>query len=148
MAALGVIALAGVTLAVSQFGAHGLARGGEEIARARIHYGREAVQALLACVAVTILMSAALQFVPVSRPRNPYVQEPFTWDSTQTQELVTRACMNCHSNQTEWPVYATIAPASWIIAVHVTSARAQFNLSELTNLSTPRKVRLARDMID
>jgi Haem-binding domain len=56
--------------------------------------------------------------------------------------------MNCHSNETPWPWYAYFAPGSWITSVHVTSARQQFNLSELNKMPSNRKTRLARDMAD
>jgi hypothetical protein len=56
--------------------------------------------------------------------------------------------MNCHSNETEWPWYANFAPGSWLTTVHVTSARQQFNLSELNNMPSNRKTRLARDMAE
>lgn len=148
MAVIGVIALAAVALTANPLRRPRMAAAGEGMARERIDYRREVVQVLLACAAITILLSAAIQFVPVSRPPNSPPQGTLNWDSPQTEQLVRRACMNCHSNQTEWPLYASFAPASWMTVVHVTSARAQFNLSELTNLSSPRKVRLARDMID
>ncbi len=50
------------------------------------------------------------------------------------QDLATRACMNCHSNETTWPWYAYIAPSSWLTTLHVTNARQQMNLSELNTL--------------
>lgn len=110
-----------------------------------VDYRREVVQALVGGAVITVIALAAMQFVPISRT-NPPVQGTVQWDTPQTQQLVSRACMNCHSNETEWPWYSYVAPGSWITAVHVTSARQQFNLSELTRLSSSRKIRLARDM--
>lgn len=46
------------------------------------------------------------------------------------QTVFRRSCANCHSNETEWPWYSYIAPASWIIADDVHSARKKMNLSE------------------
>ena len=43
-----------------------------------------------------------------------------------------RACHDCHSNQTAWPWYSNIAPASWLIASDVNEGRAHLNLSEWT----------------
>jgi hypothetical protein len=79
---------------------------------------------------------------------NPPVQSSVQWDSPQTKDLVYRACMNCHSNETQWPLYATFAPGSWITTVHAHSARQQYNLSELNLMPPFRKTRLARDMAD
>ncbi len=108
---------------------------------------RELVRALASVAAVFLLGFLAIQLVPVPRT-NPPVQSTVAWESTQTRDLVYRACMNCHSDETQWPWYSLLAPGSWITAVHVTSARQQFNLSELGNMSSPRKTRLARDMAD
>lgn len=114
---------------------------------ARIDYRREAMRALVSCAGITVVAFAAIQFVPVSRD-NPPVQGTVQWDTPQTKELVSRACMNCHSNETVWPWYAYFAPGSWITAVHVNSARQQFNLSELNKMPAVRKRRLASDMAD
>jgi hypothetical protein len=112
-----------------------------------VDYRREGVRALVSGAAITLIMLVAMQLVPIPRD-NPPARGTVQWDSTQTKELVNRACMNCHSNETQWPWYSYVAPGSWITAVHVSSARQQFNLSEITALSSNRKVRLARSMVD
>lgn len=112
-----------------------------------VDYRREGMRALVSGAAITLIVLVAMQLVPISRD-NPPVRGTVQWDSTQTRELVNRACMNCHSNETQWPWYSYVAPGSWITAVHVSSARQQFNLSEITALSSNRKVRLARSMVD
>ena len=43
-----------------------------------------------------------------------------------------RACHDCHSNQTAWPWYSNIAPASWLIASDVNEGRAHLNFSNWT----------------
>lgn len=72
-----------------------------------------------------------LQLVPYGRDftNPPVVQEP-PWDSPRTRELFFRVCKDCHSNQTEYPWYAWIAPASWLIAHDVREGREHFNVSE------------------
>jgi mono/diheme cytochrome c family protein len=78
---------------------------------------------------ILLLALIAIQFVPVNRLNPPVVQEP-AWDSPQTQSLAERACFDCHSNETEWPWYSQIAPASWLVADHVQEGRAKLNFSE------------------
>ncbi|HJU29581.1 MAG TPA: heme-binding domain-containing protein, partial [Candidatus Binataceae bacterium] len=41
-----------------------------------------------------------------------------------------RACYGCHSNETRWPWYSAIAPASWLAHYDVTEARRRLNFSE------------------
>ena len=69
-----------------------------------------------------------IQFVPYGRDHTnpPVIAEP-AWDSPQTRALFFRACADCHSNETTWPWYSTIAPASWLITRDVMEGRATFN---------------------
>jgi hypothetical protein len=41
-----------------------------------------------------------------------------------------RACFNCHSNQTRWPWYASVALFSWVVEADVEGARSIINFSE------------------
>jgi Haem-binding domain len=47
-----------------------------------------------------------------------------------------RACNDCHSNQTAWPWYSNIAPASWLVASDVNEGRAHLNFSTWTQPGT------------
>jgi cytochrome c len=38
-------------------------------------------------------------------------------------------CADCHSNETRWPVYARLAPGSWLIERDIVEARKRMNLS-------------------
>ena len=75
--------------------------------------------------------AAAIQLVPYGREHTnpPTIAEP-RWDSAETRELARRACFDCHSNQTTWPVYARVAPASWLVYYDVVQGRAELNFSE------------------
>ena len=46
-----------------------------------------------------------------------------------------RACADCHSNQTQWPWYTTLAPGSWLTAVHVNAGRDRFNVSAMSSFA-------------
>ncbi|MEI8038510.1 MAG: heme-binding domain-containing protein [Verrucomicrobiota bacterium] len=76
-------------------------------------------------------LALGIQLIPVSRTNPPVVKE-LVWDSPATRALVRRACYDCHSNEVQWPWYAQVAPASWIIAHDVNSARERFNFSEIS----------------
>lgn len=78
-----------------------------------------------------LLALAAVQFVPYGHDRvNPVVAAEPTWDSPATRALAKQACFDCHSNETEWPVYSRIAPVSWLIQRDVAEGRAALNFSE------------------
>jgi hypothetical protein len=61
---------------------------------------------------------------------NPPVQAEPQWDSPFTRSLAVGSCYDCHSNETAWPWYAKIAPASWIVSRHVNEGRSELNFSE------------------
>ena len=44
--------------------------------------------------------------------------------------VLKRACYNCHSNETVWPWYSSVAPVSWLIGSDVKEARRELNFSE------------------
>ena len=72
-----------------------------------------------------------MQAIPYGRThKNPKtIREP-AWDSPRTRELAKRACFDCHSNETRWPWYASVAPFSWVVQADVEGARSIVNFSE------------------
>lgn len=83
--------------------------------------------------AVLVALAAVLvaaQFVPYGRQHvNPPDRLVTSFDSPATDDLARRACFDCHSNQTRWPWYASIAPVSWRIQKHVDEGREKLNFS-------------------
>jgi hypothetical protein len=49
--------------------------------------------------------------------------------------ILTRACADCHSNETRWPWYSNVAPMSWFLIDHVNHGRDHFNFSEWATYS-------------
>lgn len=41
-----------------------------------------------------------------------------------------RGCYDCHSNETRWPWYARVPPASWLVVRDVDEGRGQMNFSQ------------------
>jgi len=60
--------------------------------------------------------------------------------------IITRACVDCHSNETTWPFYSQIAPMSWLLASHVHQGRDRFNYSEWTTYDTDEQDKLLGGM--
>lgn len=54
--------------------------------------------------------------------------------------LLARGCKDCHSNQTFWPFYSYIAPASWLVSYDVMEGRKHLNISEWGKYSINKKV--------
>lgn len=78
-----------------------------------------------------IVLLVAIQFVPYGRVHtNPTVRVEPAWDSATTRQLAARACFDCHSNQTQWPWYSSVAPVSWLVHRDVNVGRKKLNFSE------------------
>ena len=60
---------------------------------------------------------------------NPPVSSDISADPA-IKPLLRRACYNCHSNETVWPWYSNVAPASWLVGSDVKEARRRMNFSE------------------
>jgi hypothetical protein len=80
---------------------------------------------------------AALQFVPVNRS-NPVCIAEHGVDAhleiaPPVRVLLQRSCHDCHSNETRWPWYSYVAPASWMVTEDVVKARKAMNFSEWTD---------------
>jgi hypothetical protein len=82
-------------------------------------------------VIIAVVLFGAVQVVPYGRDHaNPPVQKEPAWDSARTRETFFRVCKNCHSNETEWPWYSSVAPFSWLVQYDVDRGRSHFNVSE------------------
>jgi hypothetical protein len=49
-------------------------------------------------------------------------------------EILKTSCYDCHSNQVNFPWYARIAPASWLLARDINQGREELNFSEWNTL--------------
>jgi len=78
-----------------------------------------------------ILLALLIQLVPYGRNHtNPPVVKEFNWASPAAKQVAQRACYDCHSNQTVWPWYSSVAPISWMVTRHVNEGRQAFNFSD------------------
>ena len=86
---------------------------------------------LLVLCASILVMLPVIQAVPYGRAHsNPPITGEPQWSSPRTRELMARACFGCHSNEVEYPFYASVAPISWVVEAHVAEGREKVNYSE------------------
>lgn len=82
-------------------------------------------------VLVALFILLQLAGIPtLLKQTNPPVSAKIKWDKPETEALARRACFDCHSNETKWPIYSRIAPVSWLITNHVVEGREYLNFSE------------------
>ena len=79
--------------------------------------------------ALAVLAAAFLliQLVPAART-NPPAQGPLA-APPQVLDVLQRACFDCHSNDTTWPWYTSVAPFSWLAVHDVEEGREELNFS-------------------
>ena len=81
-----------------------------------------------------------LQFVPVARNNRPGTGDPQT--SREVQWILRRACYDCHSTESRWPIWAYVAPISWRVVADVERARTRVNFSDWASLDREHRVAL------
>lgn len=82
-------------------------------------------------VLALVIIFVAIQFVPYGRDHsNPAVVQDAPWPDEGSRDIARSSCYDCHSNETEWPVYAYVAPMSWLVRRDVESGRDKLNFSE------------------
>ncbi len=113
----------------------------------RLRWPTLLIIAIFACGCVAAL-AALIQLVPYGRAHtNPPVTAEPKWDSPQTRALARRACFDCHSNETTWPWYSSIAPVSWLVQRDVDEGRSRLNFSEWGAAGKSREVREVGEVI-
>jgi hypothetical protein len=105
----------------------------------RIHIAASAIAGLLGF--------AVMQFVPGPEIAHPPVVTSQTIEANMdvpvpVAAIFSKACRNCHSNETAVPWYGKLAPGSWLLARDVNKARRAMNLSTW-NLGAGRSPGLA-----
>ena len=81
------------------------------------------------------VLAILIQLFPAPAKTNPPIDPSRGFSSVmkpppEVQALLKRACYDCHSNETNWPWYANIAPVSWPVRQHVVDGRKHINFSE------------------
>jgi hypothetical protein len=83
-------------------------------------------------VALLTLFLAAQIYRP--ERSNPPVDESKTIFATlnvppDVKAILDRSCTDCHTNNTKWPWYSSVAPTSWLTERDVKNGRSSMNLS-------------------
>jgi hypothetical protein len=87
----------------------------------------------------------AIQFVPSGRTNpigsgDPPAPREVMW-------TLRRACYDCHSTETRWPIWAYVAPISWQVVADVNRARSVLNFSNWASYS-PEEQKAHRAMVN
>ena len=101
-------------------------------------------------VGAAIIAAVGGAFIqPFGSLRGPQTNQAILPDAQidpKTLAIIQRACQNCHSQNTEWPWYSRVAPASWLLARDVQQARLHMNLSQWQDYSAADRSRLLSEI--
>lgn len=109
--------------------------------REHSHPRRWALRVALALFALFVL----IQFVPVDRGDPRIVAVPADVGPPEVMAVLRRSCFDCHSNETVWPWYGRVAPASWLVARDVRMGRDELNFSTWSAMSAKERAEAARE---
>ena len=85
-------------------------------------------------------------YPPVVRDNPPVTAEIDA--PPEVMRILRRACYDCHSNQTRWPWYSYVAPASWFVTGHVHHARSEMNFSAWNEMPEMNRILFRGEIVD
>jgi hypothetical protein len=62
------------------------------------------------------------------------------------QQILSNACLDCHSNNTNYPWYNHVAPVSWMLDKHVKEGKKELNFSEWGSFDTYDRIVALEDI--
>jgi cytochrome c len=97
----------------------------------------------LAGLTVLLAVVAATAFGYVHPFGNPRIERPKGRNTllqhsripADARAVLVNKCADCHSNETQWPAYARMAPGSWLIERDIVEARKHMDFSHWDQLS-------------
>lgn len=102
---------------------------------------------ILIGLAVVLL---AIQFIPNELPmvtkENPDDIMKSGLVDLEVAQLLKTSCYSCHSNETEYPWYSHIAPASWLVKRDVVVGREELNFSTWSTNDMPKMLNKLEDI--
>jgi len=101
---------------------------------------RHCFKVFLLIVLVTLV---GIQFIPTKRNQsNKVLKTEFTqtYDvPKEVQRILKISCYDCHSNNTNYPLYNKIQPVAWLLEYHIDEGKAELNFSEFGGYSKRRR---------
>ena len=100
-------------------------------------------------LSIVLLSVIGMQFVRPDRtnpPVNPKSATLLPKAPANVRGIFERACRDCHSNETTWPLYSQVAPMSWLVTSHVREGRDRFNYSEWSTYDSDEQDKLLGSM--
>lgn len=94
---------------------------------------------------VFILTGVSIQFIQISDDDTHSIEKAdyivnFV-NNEQVAHIINESCYDCHSNRSNYPWHAKVAPVSWYLRYNIKKGREHLNFSEWGNYSDKQKKR-------
>lgn len=101
---------------------------------------------------VALLALIAIQFIRPEKNNGGYdsvaLFEAETKPSTEVAAILKESCYDCHSNQTVYPWYAEIAPASFWLDDHIIDGKKHLNFSAWEAYTIKKKEHKLEELVE
>lgn len=89
-----------------------------------------------------------LQLIPLEKTNPPIDPENALNRDPSVVKILKKGCYDCHSNETKWPIYASIAPFSFFVTSHINDGRRAINFSNYNSIDKEiKEKRLKRAIV-
>jgi heme-binding protein len=94
-------------------------------------------KAIKVAIGLIVLAGVGIQFVPAHRTNRIGAGDPDA--PREVMYVLRRACYDCHSTESRWPIWAYVAPMSWQVIGDVEQARRAMNFSDWALMDATRR---------
>ena len=106
---------------------------------------------ILKIIALVIFVAFGfLQFFGPAKPETTARTPEDLMEVVQVPEgistMLVSACYDCHSMETKYPWYGSVAPVSWILYDHIEHGREELNFSYWQSMTKREKLRALKDI--
>lgn len=68
--------------------------------------------------------------------------------STEVETILTKACNDCHTNNTEYPWYAAVQPVTWWLDDHIKEGKKHLNFDEYTTYNLRKQFHKMEEVVE
>lgn len=91
-----------------------------------------------------LVLFGIIQFVPIEKTNPPTEKEIDA--PIEVRQVFRRACYDCHSNETSWPWYSSVAPISWLMVRDVREGRQKVNFTAWKAMEPEKEAELIEEI--
>lgn len=101
---------------------------------------------------LALIALVAIQFIRPDKNNEGYKSvasfEAETKPSEKVAAILKESCYDCHSNQTQYPWYSEIAPASLWLNDHIIHGKKHFNVSDWNDYTVKKKEHKLEELVE